>query len=59
MKKVFKVTTIVMAVMAAISGIVAGIMYVVNWVRAEKLKKEMMEELDFVRETILKQAGAR
>ncbi len=59
MKKVFKVTTIVMGVMAAISGIVAGIMYIVNWVRAEKLKKEMMEELDFVRETILNQVGAR
>lgn len=51
MKKVFKVATIVMGV--------AGIMYVVNWVRAERLKKEMMEELDFVRETILEQAGAR
>ena len=59
MKNVFKVATIVMGVMAAISGIVAGIMYVVNWVRAERLKKEMMEELDFVRETILNQAGAR
>ena len=30
MKKVFKVATIVMGVAAAISGIVAGIMYVVN-----------------------------
>lgn len=59
MKKVFKVATIVMGVMAAISGIVAGIIYVVNWVRAEKLKKEMVEELNFVRETILNQAGAR
>ena len=59
MKKVFKVTTIVMGVIAAISGVAAGIMYVVNWVRAEKLKKEMMEELDFVRETILNQAGAQ
>lgn len=59
MKKVFKVTTIIMGVMAAILGIVAGIMYVVNWVRAEKLKKEMVEELNFVRETILEQAGAR
>ena len=59
MKKGFKVATIVIGVAAAISGIVAGIMYVVNWVRAEKLKKEMMEELDFVRETILKQAGAQ
>lgn len=59
MKKVFKVTTIVIGVMATISGIVAGIMYVINWERSKKLKKEMMEELDFVRETILKQAGAR
>lgn len=59
MKKVFKVATIVMGVMAAISGIVAGIIYVVNWVRAEKLKKEMVEELNFVRETILNQARAR
>lgn len=59
MKKVFKVTTIVMGVTAAISGIVAGIIYIVTWVRAERLKKEMMEELDYVRETILNQAGAR
>lgn len=59
MKKVFKVATIVMGVVAAISGIVAGVMYIVNWERSKKLKKEMMEELDFVRETILEQAGAR
>lgn len=59
MKKVFKVTTIVIGVMATISGIVAGVMYVINWDRSKKLKKEMMEELDFVRETILKQAGAQ
>lgn len=57
MKKVFKVATIVMGVVAAISGIVAGVMYIVNWERSKKLKKEMMEELDFVRETILEQAG--